>query len=664
METRHEQRRTPEGRKRLVENGVSMKGYRKGGGHGHYSEVPFTERRFVSWDGEGYSENGRHYYMLFGNSDRDFVHGPDLSTAECLDLLCEKADIDAIHFGFAFGYDVNMILRDLPKESLRYLKDNKTVYWRKWRINYLPRKWFMVTDTLTHKSVRIWDTWTFFMTSAEKAWKQYGVAVSQDVVQAGKDARGGKDWNYLNLFPTIHDYWAEENDAYVALMGKLRDSLHSAGLYISAWHGPGAIASYSMRNHNIDKAMAQCPAPVNEAAQFAYGGGRFELFKVGRANRKVYEYDINSAYPYAIAQLPNLARGHWRHVVEPKQFSSFGVYRVALKINPFVNGQTHMPMPFFNRDKRGQISFPCVGETWVWSPELQMAKALGMPGITVFEGWEFVEDDETDRPFAWIKESYHIRNLYKKAGNQAQYALKLQLNSMYGKMAQRVGWNQETGAPPKWHQLEWAGWVTSYCRSMVFRAALHAGPDNLVAIETDAIFTTKPVAEKLHIGSELGQWKETVYDDFVYLQSGCRFGLQDGEWEPKYRGFDKGSITLDDTLVALGRENPADWFVSGTTSRFVGFAQALHQNWDDWRTWKTEVPRVMKIGGEGKRRHIPKQCVSCRKGVAASVALHYCALGVPVSHLSFKHPLPWKGELNMDQKAIDESRYEQQVLEI
>lgn len=660
MTTNHKLRKTPEGRKKLVDNGVSMKGYRKGKGNGQYSAVPFTERRFVSWDGEGYTENEHHYYMLFGNSDRDYVHSPDLSTAECLTLICEKADLDAIHFGFAFSYDVNMILKDLQKEHLRYLKENKVVNWKRWRINYLPRKWFMVTDILTHRTVRIWDTWSFFMTSAVRAWEEYGVTVSEGVLE-GKKARGTN--SYLDLFPDVFDYWAEENDAYVQLMGKLRDSLHSAGLYISAWHGPGAIASYSMQKHDIDKAMAQCPVPVNEAAQYAYGGGRFELFKVGRANRTVYEYDINSAYPYAISQLPNLARGHWQYVDNPTEFRRFAVYRVSLKLNPLEHGQMNRPMPFFNRDKRGQISFPCVHDGWVWSPEIQMATRLGVPGIQVFEGWEFVEDDETDRPFAWVAESYHIRLLYKEAGNQAQYALKLQLNSMYGKMAQRVGWNKEKGTPPKWHQLEWAGWVTSYCRSMVFRAAMYSGND-LVAFETDAIFSTRQIDEFLQIGDALGNWSKTVYTDFIYLQSGCRFGLKNGEWKEKYRGFDKGSITLEDTLAALGKEDPRDWTVTGTTSRFIGFAQALHQNWDDWRRFKSGEPRTMRIGGEGKRKHMPRQCAACRRGIPANVGMHQCGLAVPVGGESHKHPLPWKEELNMDQKAIDESRYEQQILDL
>lgn len=648
-----ELRRTAEGRKYLVENGVSMKGYQRG--QGTYSSIPFAERRFVSWDGEG---DNKGQYVLFGNSDGDYVHSPSLSTYECLSIITEKAHIDAIHFGFAFGYDVNMILRDFSPNHLRALKDNGHVRWNKWRVEYLPRKWFMITDRHTKRTVKIWDVWSFFMSSALKAWEEYGVYVSQGVID-GKKSRGSQD--YSELHSEIIPYWAEENNAYVALMDKLRESLHAAGLFISAWHGPGAIASHSMAKHKLETAMAVCPQPVNLAAQYAYGGGRFELFRIGRANKKIYEYDVNSAYPYAISQLPNLARGSWIHSENPERIGRFGVYRITFKLNPMESNNMHRPMPFFARDKHGLISFPTVVDTWVWSPELA-GKAKNFPGLTIHEGWEFVEDDPSDRPFAWLAENYALRQQYKAAGNRAQYALKLQMNSMYGKQAQRVGWNEEKRTSPKWHQLEWAGWVTSYCRAMVFRAALHAGT-GIVAFETDAVFSTVSLADKLDIGFGLGQWEETIYDDFVYLQSGCRFGyiydkkLGERVWKPKYRGFDPGSLSLDSALEALGK-SPDEWIVNGMSSRFIGFAQAMHQKkMETWRTFVTE-PRDLRIGMEGKRRHNPKLCKACQSGIPASETFHDCVLSNPIAGESQKHFLPWvDGILDESQTETDLEKF-------
>lgn len=669
--TVHELRRTPKGRKYLTQAGISLKGYKDGNAGQYRSDVPFTERRFVAWDGESVRSNVRvdsvsnggtvheyvrsdSRYVLFGSSDGDYVHGTDLSTVECLSLITDTAHIDAIHFGFAFAYDVNMILRDLSKNHLKILRRDGKVRWRQWRIEYMPRKWFAVTDMRTGRTVKIWDVWSFFMCSALEAWKKYGVEVSETVIR-GKLERG--DLPYSKLWTDIFPYWDEENKAYVTLMEKLREALHAADLFISSWHGPGAIASHSLSKHRNDRSMAQAPKRVMEASQYAYGGGRFEMFKVGRAGIPVHEYDINSAYPFAISQLPNLAKGSWRRVLEPDRISRFGVYRISLRINPFDSiSHLHRPMPFLHRSKRGTISFPCVNDTWVWAPELWRMR--GFPGLTVHEGWVF-EEETDERPFAWLAENYEIRRRYKEKGNPAQLALKLQMNSMYGKMAQRVGWNEERRTAPKWHQLEWAGWVTSYCRSMVFSAALRAGTD-LVAFETDAVFTTKDISEHLDIGDGLGQWGATKYDDFVYLQSGCRFGLKGKEWEAKYRGFDKGSLSLDDALTVLAGD-PAQWEIVGTTKRFVGFAQALHTDFGQWREFQSDKARVLRIGGEGKRRHNKRFCRSCRDGIPASESFHQAALAMPVppNPHSEKHYLPWKDDALLETQMLhDDVIYE------
>ena len=42
----------------------------------------------------------------------------------------------------------------------------------------------------------------------------------------------------------------------------------------------------------------------------SYYGGRFEILKRGFIG-KGYLYDINSAYPYALTQIPDLSKGKW-----------------------------------------------------------------------------------------------------------------------------------------------------------------------------------------------------------------------------------------------------------------------------------------------------------------------------------------------------------------
>jgi hypothetical protein len=379
------------------------------------------------------------------------------------------------------------------------------------------------------------------------------------------------------------------------------------------------------------------PDVVNDAAQYAYAGGRFELFKCGRYLGKVWQYDINSAYPWAIAQLPSLAHGEWRHVTEFDPHREFAVYRVRCTL-PY---RTNIPYPFYFRDKRHCIYYPPVVEGWYWSPEIRHME--GLPGFDVFEGYVFEPATDT-KPFAWVKDAYDQRLLWKKQDNPSEYSIKILLNSLYGKMAQRVGYNKEWLLPPKWHQLEWAGWVTSKARATLYDAMLLAG-NALLAVETDAVFSTQPL--DLNTGEGLGEWGVDEYDEIIYVQSGFRFYRSGNEWHNKYRGLDPNSVTLDsvrETLQNADFREPA--YIHGTTTRFIQMASGLQRGLDRWRVWEENQPRSVLIGSDGKRVHVPELCAECAAGHTAWEGLHTLSPSVPRDTVQTPHGIPWKNPLD------------------
>lgn len=635
------------------------------------------EKRFRVWDGEGWSDrDGKHWYCLFGHSDGAYVTRDKLGTYELLQFIMDERRDDVWNVAFAFDYDVNMILRDLTRRHLIVLRKKNKVCWDKFIIQYVPHKWFRVTDRQEKKTVTIEDVWAFFQASFVNACKAYGVELSSLVIE-GKEARGS--FNRYLIETQIIPYWKEENQKAVELMNKLRESLESADIKIRRWYGPGVIANYTMKAHGIKNVMGDSPDIVKRAAQFAYAGGRFECFKVGHMQTPVYEYDINSAYPYAISKLPNLAEGEWYFVEYPETVESFGMYCVA----SLANGM-YEPSPFFVRNDKGMVSYPGRCITWVWGPELQVAidnlakryegkedyiaerkrKGHKIEEIIVLCGFVFRENDPHDRPFEWITDTYALRQRYKREGNGAEKALKLQMNSMYGKMAQRVGWNEKTRKAPSWHCLEWAGWVTSHCRAQILEAANMARYD-LVSIETDAVFSLKPLP--LKTGTGLGYWEETKFDDFVSLQSGCRFGRQGNEWLAKYRGFDKGSITIEAALEAINRQRSHDgfehpkqnrWTVMGKTTRFIGMGWAIQNNFDKWQCWET-ADRELLIGAEGKRIHVPFYCFTCTHYKDRKDSLiHDCITpSTKETQFTYPHHIPWYDGLSREQEIIDDNRW-------
>lgn len=636
------------------------------------SAVPPEQREFIAWDGEGQNLGGPgrpQSYVLFGCSTGDRIIQPmHIHTFDLLDFIISVGEKHptAFHVGFAFNYDANMIVRSLKRESLQRLhKDGRLSLNRpgmgRYSIHFVPSKWFAVTkfypgydrkkNPHAKTTVKIYDLFTFFAKSFLKAYEEL-VGPIPEVVERGKLRRD--DFGMLPL-SEVEEYWEAEILCMRRLAEELRKRLYGAGLRITEWHGPGALASYALRQHGIKQVMAKCPDEVREAARYGYAGGRFEIFLLGRTVGPVYSLDINSAYPFAISRLPNLTNGRWVRNRRPdiSRIAKFGIYHVRL--NPQI-GDSYLQRPagpLFHRDPLGNVSFPWLLEGWYWSPEVANLGRLPPDRYTILEGWEYVgwTDKDNPQPFAWVRDTYNTRKEWKAKGLAAQLALKLLLNSLYGKMAQRVGWNEEKRTAPSWHQLEWAGWVTSHCRAMLWDIMSQIPPEHLLAVETDGIYTTyDPKLLGIEDSKELGGWEVQTYDEILYVQSGMAWLRKGSEWTCKRRGLDARTFPLDDCVGYLrGLSANADWrSYKGTATRFIGLGAALmsaaplEETHCVWRS----IPREIRPGHSGKRIHVRNQCRACTAGLSAYDAAHDMVIrSRAFAHpMSTPHDIPWERE--------------------
>lgn len=616
-------------------------------------------RTFVFWDGEGAqtSRDVPQDYVLLGCYNGETharIIGESLTTAECLAFIIAQgeANPNGIHVAFAFDYDANMILRNLTPAMFQRLRRTNRVRIGAYSVEHIPGKWLRVTrhgnKFMPKRTVTIQDVFGFFQASLVKALKtnipDHPLMENLAEIEAGKQRRDSFTHEDIEY---IEKYWRIENELAYALVNNLRDNMYDerVNFRITKWHGPGALANYVYRTNGIQKHKSETPEPVYDAARYAYAGGRFELFRPGR-HVKAYGIDINSAYPNAISLLPSLSEGEWRYVSRPTELVEFGVYHVRQKKWPIAR----VPSPLFHRDDAGNISFPWVTDGWYWSPEV--AHVIGRSGVEIIEGWEYV--GWSTRPFGFVRDLYNQRKRLKAEGAGAERAIKLALNSLYGKMAQRAGW-ERSGHAPTWHQLEWAGWVTSYTRAMLFDVLTRIPWHHMIAVETDGIYTTAdPASIGIVHSKELGGWDVTTYDEIYYVQSGI-YAIRNGDkWSMKYRGLDGDSLSpekiADHTRLMLpGVEWPP---VVGTTTRFVGYRQALfreEQNRgpmkDHHRRWEKEYKEI-SVGHVGKRAHSPKLCDACRAGLSAYDAPHDLiiqsrAVMSPEKHRSTRHAIPW-----------------------
>lgn len=614
---------------------------------------------FVGWDGEGVEQEPQKY-VLFGSSTGHFVQGPNLTTVECLQTILEveRKQPTAIHVGFAFNYDVNMILRHVSPAQLNQLYKTTVCRWNGYRLEYIPSKYFQVSKQVEGKIIcaRIWDIFSFFQIRFTQALIDYlgdDIPGLQSIIE-GKDQR--KVFTYAELETLIKPYWKLELQYLVQIADKLRALLYEADIRITQWHGPGAVASALFKKYNTFVHMnQQLPDDILNAAQYACSAGRFELFQLGRANKRVYKTDINSAHPTTIARLPSLTN-EWYHVIEPTDIEHFGLYHIeynALEVAYQYqrNDIVLWPHPFHVRSRRGLIFYPAAMIGWRWSPEIKMAMQflteIGAD-FTITEGW--VLNDDGTRPFAFVEEMYNHRKILKQQKNKLEKAFRLGPNSLYGKMAQRAGWRPGRKIPRS-HQLEWAGYVTSGTRSLLWPALWQAYKKNaLIACETDSVLSSEPL--DLDYGPNLGQWDYEEYDDCIYLQNGIYLLCQDGKWKQKYRGLDNDSISYDDVMRFLERLDlrqpfSADWStdngpLEGTTTRFIGGRLALKTDLNKWRYWQTETRKIV-VGTQGKRIHDPNFCTACLGDyIPPAEQTHSLIISMLAGIVDHQHHIPWR----------------------
>lgn len=591
-----------------------------------------NKESFIVWDGEGVNNdsNGKMSLVLFGhsgNGDPQYIRGRSLSTLEIVEFIWEQFQdfTTEIHVSYGFNFDVDQILADLDDNTLRELLRDNEVKWKEWKFRYIPRKFFSITKG-RRRGITIYDCISFFGTTLINACREYlGNDPRIEKVNEGKAGRSS--FSYDELDSIILPYWKLEGELMVSLMYKLRQNLTGAGIKLKAWHGPGSIANSLIERENIgghiQSSRVQMPSEVTEATAFAYFGGRFENFMIGHIPGPIYSYDIRSAYPAALSQMPGLEGGQWVHKNYPKQISVWGIYRVKCKTLGSVIGMGALP----NRAADGSVSYALATEGWYFGHEVVSAQMTNCD-IDIYEGWTYEGGDGL--PFVFLYEMYLQRAAWKREGNPAQLAAKLGLNSIYGKLAQLTGWDEKLRIPPKFHQQWYAGHTTSWCRARLM-LAMAQEPKAIVACETDGIYSLEPL--RVPIGNGLGEWESEVYGEAVYVQSGVYWMKTGDEWtKAKTRGLSSGAggLTVQDAFRNLNTLEPLSSNVHRYGSMTGHIGRENHHAWYDQN-------RTIVWGGNGKRNHNPNVCPKCQ----GNGGPHRTIISRPICGNSFPRLLPW-----------------------
>jgi hypothetical protein len=633
-------------------------------------------RPFVGWDGEGVTlDSGEHIYNLLACSDGSYLRRKDngaLSTKKIFDFLLTigQKHPTANHVGFAFTYDVNMMLGDLPEEELRAIHSpepgKQWVYCPSVRtsIIYHPHKTLRLKRyvELVHLgkakyvTFKLDDVFSFFACSFEKACREYlgddyggymvgGYRLSH-LIAEGKSLRASS-FEGMSADDVLR-YCQAELRCLVLLMEELRDRLAYVGIYPRDWHGPGAIASKVLAYHQVKQHIGELPSPTDNAGlplalRHSYAGGRFEPFRYGSTTGSVWRYDRRSAYPYAMTQLTSDV-GEWEHISTGWLGKNalagpfpLGIYFVSWDNHILPN--PHYPQPMFKRTA-GMFTYPYKHTGWIWSYELEQMLRLPYGNVLVHEAWLYHPTNPDIRPFAFMRDYYNERVVLKAINHPAQLAMKLALNSIYGKLIQQKGWKpeQDGSDPPPYFCLSWAAQITSITRAALLKLVIdNDGYDDLISFETDAAFT-KARWSNLPIGEGLGEWEETELHNFVNITS----GIYGSDEIPHVRGMQR--VVWPDDPPAMMRELIRDRYKAYKykLTGFIALGDGL-RDLSRWRRW-VELPRKITTlepsNGLAKRNHDLLHC-PCKGEEDKQL---------DTWHITAVYPKGWRG---LDMKAYE-----------
>lgn len=527
-----------------------------------------------------------HHYVLLSVGDQSLHHdGGPLRHDEIFDFLYQQKleHPHAAFVGFFLGYDFSQWLKSMPAsrgDSLFHpvgiqkrmpknpdLKYPFPVRCGQWEFDMLGMKRFKLRPVVKkemwpqcevahkvpeqieecaagkhnrhpYKWMYVNDSGAFFQTALmnainPKKWAPGTAVVSDEemaILQTGKDHRSDAVFD-----DDMIKYNILENEVLSRLMDTVNRGFVADGIRLRTdqWYGPGQAAQAWLRNIGAptgEKVREAVPTWAIEAARMSYYGGWFETFANGVIPGITHAYDINSAYPYAIANLPCLLHGKWTQGTGDPGKLAKGNYRL---INATFTGRNDYIGTMPHRDTAGGISRPRHTTGWHWQHEVDAAKAARTVTRADVHEWVEYEPCECLPPLREIEGLYQGR-LHVGKESPSGKSKKLVYNSAYGKMAQSIGM-------PKFANSIYASLITSHCRTMILRAiATHPQKAAaVVMIATDGIVFLTP-HPKLPVHKErLGAWDYSQHQNLSILMPGLY-------WDDKSRESIRsgGNLTL------------------------------------------------------------------------------------------------------------------------
>ena len=478
-----------------------------------------------------------------------------LELIDCLDVIFRARDAVVAGGGrpifvwFSGGYDLaHMLLFQIGERNLVRLKAGRIVALecgdRKFKFSRRTKRELTIwrEGDAGWISVTIWDVFGYFQCPFTKAVAEWlgEDADALEFVREMKAKRGEFDSEDIK---TLRSYNDCELRLLVAMMNRVREAIAGLGIRLRRWDGAGSIAGMMLERARIKPHLGPSLTDrVLDAARRAYFGGRVECCQIGSTELPVWRADMNSAFPWAVAELPSLGSGEWTagEGYEPMHPADFTICRASWEFPH--NAPWY---PFLYRIGRSVFA-PSCGEGWHWASEVWAAMLWAARlGGTVKVIEHLSHSSFQGRPFFdFVNAHYNLRRHSESEGERK--IIKLGLNAIWGKLSQQKGWRMDHGEiqTPPYHNFALAGYVTARVHARLIDLALQ-DPEAVIAFAVDGLLMSRePFAAP---SGELGAWRIEEHHGLTHAQSGI-YWLHDGAELRKLRGIGNGELTRERVL--------------------------------------------------------------------------------------------------------------------
>lgn len=410
-------------------------------------KLPFKPLKQVDKDIKFYA-----FDIETANDNKDFVCGGIYSKDYKKQFLTKESMINEMLFNDKYlncvfvatnlGFDWCGLFFENNKDIFRICKRNSNfihckTYRRKNGTTLHnkpnPRKKQKKYDNLS--SITFIDTANFAQISVQQLGEIVGIKKLNSPKALGRVPVNSDEWEELlkyNLQDCKVSYYAMElfHTTIVGQGGTFKDTIASCSLSIFR----NRFLKDTFWRHDTEICMDQFKG---------YYGGNTHAYKRGRF-KNYFLYDIVSMYPSEMRKIypnPNtLSKNKYNTTEYIEQYEGMSEVSVSCP---------KMEYPFLShKSEDGRLFCPTgTWKGWYCHHELRYATELGYTILKVHNCHWY---KETMYPFAeFVDTLYEIRKKYKRENNPMHFVIKLIMNSLYGKFAQKF-----TDVPELKHESE------------------------------------------------------------------------------------------------------------------------------------------------------------------------------------------------------------------